>query len=96
MFAPLNSAFDKLPDGTLEGLTNEQLTNILLFHVAPEVLFAADVVSRTSIDTLLEQSFSVEVTDDGVLLNDNVTLAATDIRAKNGVVHLLNEVLIPA
>jgi uncharacterized surface protein with fasciclin (FAS1) repeats len=52
-------------------------------------------VTRTSVDTLLGSPFSVEVGDDGVLLNDNVTIAATDIRAKNGVVHLLNEVLLP-
>lgn len=97
VFAPLNSAFAKLPDGTLENLSNQALTNILLFHVAPEQIFAADLVTRTEVDTLLEDaSFSVEVTENGVILNDNVTIAATDIRAKNGVVHLLNEVLIPA
>ena len=95
VLAPLNSAFAKLPDGTLEGLSNDQLTDILTFHVAGEVIFASDLVTRTTVDTLLGTSFSVEVGDDGVLLNDNVTIAATDIRAKNGVVHLLNEVLIP-
>lgn len=97
VFAPLNSAFAKLPPGTLEGLTTEQLTDILTFHVAPEVIFASDLVARSTVDTLLQdRSFTVAVNDDGVLLNDNVTIAATDIRAKNGVVHLLNEVLLPA
>jgi len=94
VFAPLNSAFEKLPERTLESLTTDQLTDILTFHVATEQIFAGDPVTRTSVDTLLGQSFSVEV-DDGVLLNGNVTIAATDIRAKNGVVHLLNEVLLP-
>ncbi|QEG20745.1 fasciclin domain-containing protein [Mariniblastus fucicola] len=96
VFAPLNSAFDKLPDGTLESLTGEQLSNILLFHVLGESVFASELITRTEVETLLGPSFTVELNDDGVLLNDNVTLAATDIRAKNGVVHLVNEVLLPA
>jgi uncharacterized surface protein with fasciclin (FAS1) repeats len=96
VFAPLNSAFDKLPAGTLDSLTNQQLTDILTFHVATEQIFAADLVTRSEVDTLLGQSFSVEIDNDGVLLNGNVTVAATDIRAKNGVVHLLNEVLVPS
>jgi uncharacterized surface protein with fasciclin (FAS1) repeats len=95
VFAPLNSAFAKLPAETLESLSTEQLADILTFHVATEQIFAGDLVTRTSVDTLLGSPFSVEVDDDGVLLNDNVTIAATDIRAKNGVVHLLNEVLLP-
>ena len=95
VFAPLNSAFEKLPAGTLDRLTDEQLVDILTFHVALEPIFAGDLVTRTSVDTLLGQSFSVEVDDAGVLLNGNVTIAATDIRAKNGVVYLLNDVLIP-
>ena len=95
VFAPLNSAFDKLPEGTLEGLSDAELTDILTFHVAGEVIFASDLVTRDSVDTLLGTPFTVEVGDDGVRLNENVTIAATDIRAKNGVVHLLNEVLIP-
>lgn len=94
VFAPLNSAFEKLADGTLESLTTEQLSDILKFHVATEQIFAGHLVARDSVDTLLGQSFSVDVTD-GVLLNGDVTIAATDIRAKNGVVHLLNEVLLP-
>ncbi len=96
VFAPLNSAFDKLPDGTLERLTTEQLADILTFHVATEQIFAADLVTRTEVSTLLGPTFSVEVNGEGVLLNSNVSIAAVDIRAKNGVVHLLNEVLIPA
>ncbi|MFK7766587.1 MAG: fasciclin domain-containing protein [Mariniblastus sp.] len=94
-FAPLNSAFEALPAGTIEGLTNQQLTDVLTFHVASGAIFAAELVTLDSVDTLLGQSFTVN-TDDGVVLNGNVTLAQTDIRAKNGVIHLLNQVLIPA
>ena len=96
-FAPLNSAFDKLPDGTLEGLTTEQLSDILKFHVvAGDAVFAAELVTLTSVETLLGQSFTVDLTSGSPVLNGDVTLAATDIRAKNGVIHLLNEVLLPA
>jgi uncharacterized surface protein with fasciclin (FAS1) repeats len=95
-FAPLDSAFELLDDGVLAGLSDAELTDILLFHVSPGETRAAELVTLDSVDTLLEQSFTVEVTDAGVLLNGNVTLAATDIRAKNGVIHLIERVLLPA
>ncbi len=93
-FAPLNSAFAALPPGTLPGLTTQQLTDILTFHVSSDVIFAEDLVLLTEVDTLLGQPFSVDTTS-GVVLNGDVTIAATDIRAKNGVIHLLNGVLLP-
>lgn len=95
-FAPLNSAFDALPAGTLEGLTNDQLSEILQFHVATSTIFAAELVTLSSVPTLLGSSFSVDVSSGSPVLNGNVTVAQTDIRAKNGVIHLLNEVLLPA
>lgn len=95
-FAPLNSAFDKLPDGLLAGLSTEELADILQFHVvAGDAVFASTLVTLTEVETLLGRSFDVDISD-GVVLNGNATLAATDIRAKNGVVHLLNDVLVPA
>lgn len=95
-FAPLNSAFAMLPDGTLESLTTDELADILRFHVAAGSVFAAELVTLDSVDTLLGQSFSVDTSTGSVVLNGNVTLAQTDIRAKNGVIHLLNQVLLPA
>jgi uncharacterized surface protein with fasciclin (FAS1) repeats len=94
-FAPLDSAFENLPDGLLDSLSLEQLTDILLFHVTSGSVEAETLVTLDEVPTLLGQPFSVEVGDD-VVLNGNVTLAATDIRAKNGVVHVLNDVLVPA
>jgi len=94
VFAPLNSAFAEISD-VVEGLTLEQLSDVLTFHVAAGSIFASELVTQTSVDTLLGQSFSVEIIDGEVILNGDVTLAATDIRAKNGVIHLLNNVLIP-
>ena len=95
VFAPLNSAFDALPDGTVEGLTNEQLTDVLTFHVANGFLWANQVVASSSIDTLLGQSFSVDLSSGTPVLNGNATIAQTNIRAKNGVIHLINDVLLP-
>ena len=93
VFAPTNSAFAAV-DSVVQSLSLEQLTDVLLFHVAEGVVFAGDLVQLESVDTLFGSSFSVD-TSDGVVLNGNVTLAATDIRAKNGVVHVINQVLVP-
>ncbi len=94
VFAPTNDAFAAIDD-VVQSLSLEELSDVLKFHVAPDAIFAEDLVLLDSVDTLLEQPFSVDTTD-GVVLNGNATLAATDIRAKNGVVHVLNEVLVPA
>jgi uncharacterized surface protein with fasciclin (FAS1) repeats len=94
VFAPLNSAFAEI-ESVVASLSTDQLRDVLTFHVAPETIFASDLGQLESVDTLLGRSFTVD-TSDGVVLNGNATLAATDIRAKNGVVHLLNQVLVPA
>ncbi|MEL7496135.1 MAG: fasciclin domain-containing protein [Planctomycetota bacterium] len=94
VFAPLNSAFDDISD-VVDSLTLDQLSQVLQFHVTTPAIFSGRLVMMSSVDTLLGQSFSVEVLDGDVILNGNATLAATDIRAKNGVIHLLNNVLVP-
>ena len=93
VFAPLNSAFDAISD-VVAGLTNDQLTDVLLFHVAGQEISSELLVTLDSVETLLGQSFTVDATD-GVILNGNAELAAVDIQAKNGIVHLLQDVLIP-
>ena len=93
VFAPLNSAFDAISE-VVADLSLSELTDVLLFHVTPDAVFADELVMMNSVDTLLGQSFTVNTTN-GVVLNGNATLAATDIRAKNGVIHLLNDVLVP-
>jgi uncharacterized surface protein with fasciclin (FAS1) repeats len=94
-FAPLNSAFDALPPGTVAGLSTEQLTDILSFHVVGRAVPAAELVMLNSVDTLLGQPLSVDLSTGSPVLNGNVTIAQTDIRAKNGIIHLINGVLIP-
>lgn len=96
LFAPTDAAFEKLPEGLLGSLSTDQLRDILKFHVSGETIFSPELVTLDSVDTLLDDSpFTVSVDDDGVTLNGDVTLSTTDIRTKNGVLHVLNEVLIP-
>lgn len=98
VFAPTNAAFDALPEGTLEALLADpegQLKEVLFYHVAGEVLDSEDVAGLTSVPTLLGPPITVEVTDDGVLLNGSVQLVTTDIEASNGIVHVIDAVLLP-
>ena len=95
VFAPTDEAFAKLPSGTLEKLLNnpDQLKAILLYHVVPGDLMAADVVKHDSLKTLLGQSASID-TSNGVMI-DSAHITATDIRASNGVIHVIDTVILP-
>jgi transforming growth factor-beta-induced protein len=98
VFAPTDDAFAALPAGTLEGLTPEQLKNILLYHVVPGKVMAADAVALDgqAAGTLLEGSeIGISVKDGKVFLNDTVEVVITDIVADNGVIHVISAVLLP-
>jgi transforming growth factor-beta-induced protein len=100
VFAPTDEAFAKLPEGTVEALLKDipQLTNILLYHVVPGKLMAADVLGLDgkSADTALEgNQIAVTVDMDKVILNENVNVVITDIEASNGVIHVVDAVLLP-
>jgi transforming growth factor-beta-induced protein len=97
VFAPTDDAFAKLPAGTVEGLLNDipALTNILLYHVSPGEFMAADVVALDEIGTVQGSPISIEVTDAGVVLNGNANVIITDIQASNGVIHVIDTVLLP-
>jgi transforming growth factor-beta-induced protein len=100
VFAPTDEAFAKLPAGTVEALLKDipQLTNILLYHVVPGNVMAADVVGLDgkSVDTALEGSqLAIKVDGDKVILNDNVMVVITDVQASNGVIHVIDAVLLP-
>jgi uncharacterized surface protein with fasciclin (FAS1) repeats len=95
VFAPTDEAFAKLPAGTLEALLKdpESLKQILLYHVVAGEVPASEVVSASSLSTLQGGALTVS-TAGGVKVNDaNVT--ATDIRARNGIIHVIDTVLIP-
>ena len=99
VFAPTDDAFAKLPAGTVDSLllpeNLEQLKNILLYHVVSGKVMAADVVTLTSADTVLGQSISIKVEDGNVYLNDTVMVIITDIETSNGVIHVIDTVLLP-
>jgi uncharacterized surface protein with fasciclin (FAS1) repeats len=99
VFAPTDDAFAKLPAGTVESLLKpenlEKLKNILLYHVVSGKVMAADVVGLTSAPTVLGQDVKITVKDGKVYLNDTVQVIITDIEASNGVIHVIDAVLLP-
>lgn len=97
VFAPTDAAFDKLPAGTLDALLEDipALTDILLYHVVAGEVPAAAVVTFNSARTVLGEDIYIEVTEDGVVLNGAVNVTVTDIRASNGVIHVIDTVLLP-
>ena len=96
LFAPPDDAFKALPDGTLDALVADipALTNVLLYHVVPGKVMAADVVNLTSANTVEGQPISIKVQDGAVMIN-NAKVIITDIEASNGVIHVIDAVLIP-
>ena len=96
VFAPTDDAFAALPAGTVEGLLEEPegaLTDILLYHVAEGRLMAADVIATDMIETLQGSPLVIE-TADGVTVN-GATIIVTDVECSNGVIHVIDAVLIP-
>ena len=98
VFAPTDAAFAKLPAGTVENLlkpeNKDQLTAILTYHVVPGKVMAADVVKLKEAKTVNGKMLQVRVNGSNVMINDaNVT--ATDIAASNGVIHVIDSVVLP-
>ena len=96
VFAPTDDAFDKLPEGTVEGLLEDipALTDILLYHVVEGTVLAEDVSELFKAETLLEESVSIRVQEGNVYINDAMVII-TDIMADNGVIHVIDTVLLP-
>jgi len=96
VFAPTDDAFAQLPEGTVEALLEDipALTDILLYHVVPGQVPAADVVHLDSADTVLGQPLTISVTDGQVMINDSMVVI-TDIPASNGLIHVVDTVLMP-
>ena len=99
VFAPTNAAFAKLPEGTVESLlkpeNKDQLTAILTYHVVSGKVKAADVVKLDSAKTVEGSSVTITATDAGVKV-DAANVIMTDIAASNGVVHVIDSVLLPS
>ena len=96
VFAPTDDAFDALPEGTVEALLEDipTLTAILLYHVVAGDVRAADVVALDSAVTVQGESVSISVEGDNVRINDALVVIA-DIVASNGVIHVIDAVLLP-
>lgn len=95
VFAPTEDAFGALPAGTIEALLQDPgtLANILLYHVTSGRVYAADVVNLTEATMANGETVSITV-DGGVMVND-ANVVAVDIMAKNGVIHVIDKILIP-
>ena len=95
VFAPTDEAFAKLPKGALEGLLSdkEKLTAVLTYHVVPGKVMAADV-KPGKVKTVQGQSLTVATKNDAVMVND-ARVVKTDIGASNGVIHVIDSVVLP-
>ena len=98
VFAPTDAAFAKLPAGTVENLlkpeNKQQLIDVLTYHVVPGKVMAADVAGVDEAKTLNGKMIDIEVEGSAVKINEaNVT--ATDIAATNGVIHVIDQVILP-
>jgi uncharacterized surface protein with fasciclin (FAS1) repeats len=98
VFAPTNQAFEALPEGTLDTLlanVQSRLTPILLYHVVGEELMAVELTGRDSVSTLEGSAIQLAVVNGDLVLNGTVMVVTADIEAENGVVHVIDAVLIP-
>jgi uncharacterized surface protein with fasciclin (FAS1) repeats len=98
VFAPTDEAFAKLPAGTIDELlkpeNKDQLISILTYHVVPGSVYASDVVSLDSAGTVNGAPVWIKASDNGVWVND-ASVIATDIPAFNGVIHVIDTVILP-
>lgn len=96
VFAPTDEAFAKLPAGTVEALLKdkEKLKKILLYHVVSGNVMAKDVVKLKSAKTVQGSSVTITVKG-GKVMVDNANVVKTDIAASNGVIHVIDSVILP-
>ena len=98
VFAPTDEAFAKLPPGTVEELlkpeNKEKLTSVLTYHVVQGRVTAKDVVDLESAETVNGQSLAVTVEDGGVTI-DGANVVDADIECSNGVIHVIDRVVLP-
>ena len=98
VFAPTDDAFAKLPDGTVEMLllpeNKDKLVAILTYHVVPGEVSAGEVVELDSATTVNGADVQISLREDIVFINDS-SLVMTDIYASNGVIHVVDSVILP-
>jgi uncharacterized surface protein with fasciclin (FAS1) repeats len=98
VFAPTDEAFAKLPAGTLDSLlkpeNRDKLRRVLTYHVVPGKVMAADVVKLQSAKAVSGDSIAVSV-QGGVVRVDAAQVVKTDVQASNGVIHVIDSVILP-
>lgn len=98
VFAPTDQAFSKLPAGTVESLLKDipKLTAILTYHVVPGTVMASDVMGMDGQSAKTVNGAALKIsTKDGVKLDGSVNVVKTDIECTNGVIHVVDSVLMP-
>jgi uncharacterized surface protein with fasciclin (FAS1) repeats len=97
VFAPTDEAFAALPAGTLEGLLadKEALKKVLLYHVVSGAVSSDQVVGLTSADSVEGSPIAIAVKDGMVYLNDSAKAVTPDVMASNGVIHVIDKVILP-
>ena len=96
VFAPTDEAFARIPEADLEALLadKEALTAVLTYHVVPGEVYASDVMELSSAQTVNGQSVQIR-TMDGKVMVDGATVVSADIEASNGVIHVIDRVILP-
>ena len=98
VFAPTDEAFAKLPAGTVENLlkpeNKDKLTAVLTYHVVPGRVTAGEVVNLSSAKTINGRALQISSMDGKVMI-DNARVTATDIMASNGIIHVIDSVVLP-
>ena len=97
VFAPTDEAFAALPAGTLDGLLadKELLKKVLLYHVVPGSVTSDQVVNLTEATSVEGSPIKIAVVDGKVVLNDSAKVVTADVMAKNGVIHVIDTVILP-
>ncbi|MDF1727281.1 MAG: fasciclin domain-containing protein [Sulfitobacter sp.] len=97
VFAPTDEAFAALPEGTVEDLlmpeNKDMLTSILTYHVVPGAIMSTDLQDDMEAETVNGEAITVDL-DNGVMIN-NATVTTADIETSNGVIHVIDTVLMP-
>jgi len=98
VFAPTDAAFEKLPDGTLEALLEDptgQLTEILFYHVVPGKVMSTDLSDGMTATTVQGDDITITIAEDGTVMVNDAVVTTADIETSNGVIHVIDSVLLP-
>ena len=98
VFAPTDAAFEALPEGTVEALLEDptgQLTEILTYHVVPGKVMSTDLSDGMTATTVNGADVTITIADDGTVMVNDATVTTADIETSNGVIHVIDSVLIP-